>query len=129
MTLYQLDDADAVLGADRLDVRAADHLHPRAERRLEAETLVDEVDVVVDGLRHRDDADGEPAPRDLRDDRDGAAASPVTSHDEEHADPELDEPIYHRARVLIAARGAEHGAARVVDLRDEVGRELDGLVP
>ena len=113
---HQLDEADAVARARRLDVRAADRLHRGREGALEAEAAVDEVDVVVDRLRDPDDRDGQPAPLDLRDDLARAAQRAVAADHEQHADAERRERVDHLDRVLAAARRAEHGAALLVDL-------------
>jgi hypothetical protein len=74
---HQFDDCDSVFRPFGFDVCAPDDVDRSSERRLEPKASIDEVDVVVDRLRHADDGDGEPPPRNLIHQRDGAAQRAV----------------------------------------------------
>src|SRR5207245_2532642 len=97
---HQLDQADAVAGAGRLDARAPNDLDGGGVRALEAEAAIDEVDVVVDGLGHRHHADLQGAPLDLRGQLHGPADGPVAPDHEEDVDAQRLEVVDHLARVL-----------------------------
>ena len=92
----------------------------------ETEGLVDVADVVVDGLGNGDDADGQLAPLDLHGDVVRAAAGAVAADAEQHVDVHAGQGIDDDAGVLVAPGGAENGPARLVDVIDHFGRELDG---
>ena len=77
---------DAVARARGLHVGAADHLDGGRERALEPEAPIDEMDVVVDGLRDADDGDLQPAPLHLGDDGLRPAQRAVAADHEEHVD-------------------------------------------
>ena len=120
--LYQ---PDAIVGAFGLVVRARRENSGHVDRGFKAEGLVDEGDVVVDGLGDADHADGEAAP--LRFDRDivRAARGAVAADAEYEVDVHAREGFDHDLGALLAARGAEDGAALLVDVVGVVLVELD----
>ena len=73
------------------------------DRRLEAEGLVEEVQVVVDGLGDADDADGQIVLLDLLDEGVCAALGAVAADGEEHVDVEAVERLDHLLGGLLAA--------------------------
>jgi hypothetical protein len=123
---HQLHHSDAVPGSGGFHVRAADHVHRSGEGRLEAEGAIDEVDVVVDRLGDADHADRQAPLVNLRHQAHRAAERAVSPDHEQHTDVELLQAIDHLARILVAARRAEHGAARLMRVRDHRGREPHG---
>ena len=122
---HELDEADAVAAALGLHVGGLDDGFRRRHGRLEAEGAAHEVEVVVDRLRDADDADRELAPlaflRDVARRAEGAVAADAEEEVDVHAHEGLDD----LARVLLAARGAENGAAEGVDRVDGVGVEQE----
>mmetsp|Transcript_72628 Transcript_72628/g.203938 ORF Transcript_72628/g.203938 Transcript_72628/m.203938 type:complete len:242 (-) Transcript_72628:247-972(-) len=58
---YQLQDAHTALRARRLDPSVPDHIRGRRHRGLKAEGLLEDQDVVVDGVRHTHHAQPHPA--------------------------------------------------------------------
>ena len=129
MPAHQLDETDAVARGHRLDPRAADRIDRGRVRRQVAEAAVDEADVVVDRLGHPDHRDPCAAAAHLVGDPQRAGERAVAADDEQHADAVRLEVVDQLGRVLRAARGAEHRAAVVVDVRDRLGREHHRLVP
>ena len=119
MASHQLDDADAVARALRLDVCAANHVDGRRECRLEPETSIDEMDVVVDGLWDAHDADRKFPLLDLGHDRHGASHGSIAADDEKDADAHPLEGPHHLDRILTSARSPERGPSLVVNVRDE----------
>ena len=81
-----------------------------------SERLVDEGDVVVDGLGDGDDADGEPAPRRLLGDVVSASRRAVAADAEEKVDVHSRESIDHYRGILRTAGTAEDGSAGFVDV-------------
>src|SRR6185369_8551556 len=67
MLFHHLHQANAVVGAGRLDVGAANRLGGGGGGALEPEAAIDEVDVVVDRLGDPDHRDRQLAPLDLAD--------------------------------------------------------------
>ena len=108
---HQPDQPDAVRRRLRLHPRGPDRVAGQAERRLEAEALVDQRDVVVDGLGDADHGDPQAPLADHPHDLHGAAHRAVAADDEQHVDVEPLEAVDDLLGVLVAARGAEHGAA------------------
>ena len=121
---HQLHEPDAAGSRARLDVRRADRLRRPRERGPEAEAVVDERDVVVDRLRDADDRDPQPALGDHVGDRLRAVQRPVAADDDEDVDPELLEAVDDLLGVLAPARAAEDRAAVLVDVLDDVRRQL-----
>ncbi len=112
----------------RLDVGAANRLDRGGERALEAEAAIDEVDVVVDGLRDADHRDEQAAPLDLGDDLDGAAQRAVAADDEQRADAQRLQPVDHLDGILAAARRPQHGPALLVNLAHPRRAKPHGVV-
>jgi len=65
----------------------------------------------------------------LCDERHGTAARAIPTDHEQHADAELHQAVGHLFRVLVAARGTEHGATLVVNFSDGLGRQRERLMP
>ena len=118
--------ADAVVGALRLVVRAGGEPAAGRDGGFETERLVDEADIVVDGLRNRDDADGEPATLRLHRNVVRAARGAVAADAEQQIDVHAHQRIDHHAGVFLAARGAEDGAALLVDVVGVLVGQHDG---
>ncbi len=85
-------------------------------RRDKTEGALDKGDVVVDGLGHADDGDGQAAPGDLGGDGRRAVQRAVATDGEQDADTAGHQRIDHAADVLIAARRAQHCAAELADV-------------
>jgi hypothetical protein len=132
---HELDDPDAVLGALGLDVRGVDGALRLLHGGVEAEGLVDDGDVVIDGLGHADDGALEAAPLHLLVDGRGALLRAVAADDVHLVDPAVLDAVHDLGRVLAAAGGAQHRAAALVDVVDGARRELhrvarvEALVP
>jgi hypothetical protein len=94
---------------------------------VEAERLVDEVDVVVDRLGHADDRDLQPAALRLVPDAVRALERAVAADQEQDVDPLAIEHVDGDDRVLLAARGAQDRAGDAVDALDHVLREDDRM--
>ncbi len=129
MPPHHLQQADAVVGAGRLDVGAANRLGGGGGGALEAEAAIDEVDVVVDRLGDPHHGDRQLAPLDLADQLGRPPQRPVAADDEQRPDAHLLQLVDHLAGILAAARGAEDGPAQVVDRADHRRREPQRLVP
>jgi hypothetical protein len=108
-------------------VGALERLLDHADGRVEAEGLVDERDVVVDGLGHADHGDLPPAAGHLLVDRVGALEGAVTADTEEDVDFHFLQAVDHHADVLGAARTPEHRPPLVADGADGVARDVHGL--
>ena len=128
ITPHHMDQSDSVRRPFRLVVRGGNHRIGRIDRRLEAEGLVDIIDVVVDRLRDADHADIQSAPFDLLDDVVGAAQRAVAADAEEDLDVHALERFDHHHLVLPAAGAAEHGAADLVDAVHRIGRKHHRLM-
>ena len=116
---HELDQADAVGRASGFAVRAVEDGARRFDRGVVAERLADELDVVVDGLGHADDGDGQLAAGDFLRDGVGAPLGAVAADAEQDVDAALDEEIDHFADFLLSARGGKEGAAVAVDVVDQ----------
>ena len=95
---------------------------------MEAEGLVEEHDVVVDGFGDADDGDLKAAFVDFIGDGQAAAEGAVAADDEEDVDGHAFEAIDDFDGVLVAAGGAEDGAAALVDFGDHFGVEVEDVV-
>ncbi len=87
---HQLHKSDAVEGAARLGVRAADRLDGLGNRRLEPEALVEVEQVVVDGLGNAVNGDWKPPATRLRRNGDSRPHRAVTADDVEYVYSKLD---------------------------------------
>src|SRR5690606_29743444 len=126
MTSHELHETDPVPGAEGFDLGASDHLYGCGIGALEAETSVDEVNVVVDGLRNADDGDLRGAPLALFDDAHRAPNGAVAADHEQHVDAVSLEGVDHDRWILIAPGGTQQGPSLVVDGVDDLGCEWDG---
>ena len=122
---HQFDQADAVARPHCFDARAAYHVHRRRIRAFEAKAAIDEMDVVVDGLRHADDRDLQAAPFYFRRELHRCADGAVAADHEQDVDGVGLEIVDHFAGILRAARRAEDGAALVMDVRHRLRGQLD----
>ena len=95
---------------------------------LEAKGLLDEADVVVDGLGDADDSDFEVAPRHFLEDGAPGFHGAVAADDEEHVDVAALQGIDDLTGILRSAGGAEHRAAEKMDVPHLVRGELDVAV-
>ncbi len=86
MAAHELDQSDSIGCADGFDVRSAEGSGGFGEGGLEAEALVDELDVVVDGFGDADDGDVAAAGGGLLRDAHSAADGSVAADDEEEVD-------------------------------------------
>ena len=125
---HELHEAEPVEGPVRLVVGARDDVGRAEHGGLETERAVDEVKVVVDGLRDADDRDGLLALLDFLRDGVCAAERAVAADTEQHVDVQAHQGVDHDGGLLVAAGAAEDGAAVVLDGVDHVGVEHDGRV-
>ena len=125
---HEFYEPEPVEGAVRFVVGAGNHVGCAEHRGLETECLVDEVQVVVDGLGNADDRDGLLSLLDFFGNRVGAAEGAVTADAEEHVDVEAHQGIDHDGGLLHAAGAAEDGAAVFLDGVDNIGVQRDGRV-
>ena len=86
LAAHELDDAHAEGTAESFGVRALNGLRGLGHGGLEAKGLLDEADVVVDGLGDADDGDFEVAPRHFLEDGAPGFHGAVAADDEEHVD-------------------------------------------
>jgi len=122
---HNLDDADAVDGAEGLDVRGRDGVNGFGDGGLEAERFLNETQIVIDCFRYTDDGDSQAALLYLFGDGEHALLSAVAADAEEDVDAHLFECIDDVLAALAkAARGAENRAAPRVNLGDDIGIEL-----
>ncbi len=109
---HELHQADAVAGPLGLAVGRVDGLAPASDDGgLETERLLDEGDVVVDGLGDADHADFQAPPPDLLGDGLGPAQGAVAADREQDAHVHPLQGVDHLDDVLGAAGRAQDGAA------------------
>mmetsp|Transcript_50328 Transcript_50328/g.109079 ORF Transcript_50328/g.109079 Transcript_50328/m.109079 type:complete len:504 (+) Transcript_50328:454-1965(+) len=125
---HQLHDTDALVAARRFDPRVADYIRSGRDGRVEAEGAVKEEHVVVDGLRHADNGDGdllhlerlvEQVARELR---------AIAADHEKEVDLEALQRRGNLLRVEAAAPSLKDRASLHVNLLDKLRCQLDRLV-
>ena len=124
---HQLDDADPVVRGERLGVRGVDGGPRVLDGGVEADRLVHERDVVIDGLGNGDDRDLRAAARDLVDDLGGRAQRAVAADGEQRVDRVALERVDERGATLVGPRHAQHGSTQPVHVTDDLGRERHRL--
>src|SRR4051812_41042202 len=117
MAAHEFDKADAIARTHRLDPRAAHHIHRGGIRTFEAEAAIDEMDIVVDGLRYADHRDFEAAPFDLCRELHCAADGAIATDDKKNVYAVGLKIIDNFTGVLRAARRAENSAALMMNMR------------
>jgi len=125
---HELHEADPHGGPLRLHVGALDRPDGLGDGRVEPEALLDEDEVVVDGLGDADHADLQfPAGRLLRD-QPGGLHRAVAADDEEEIDVHPFQGVHHLADVLASPGGGEDAAPEILDVLDHVGGQLHEFV-
>lgn len=128
VTAHELHEAEPVKGAIRLVVGARDDVGRAEHGGLETERAVDEVQIVVDGLRDADDRDGLLALFDFLRDGVRAAKRAVAADAEQHIDVQAHQGVDHDGGFLVAAGAAEDSAAVVLDGVNHVWVEHNGRI-
>ena len=128
LTPHQFHEADAHGGAFGFHVGALDRLDGLGDGRVETETLLDEHQIVVDGLGDADHADLELSACNLVGDDLGGLHGAVPADDEEEVDVHPLQGVDHFGDVLVAPGRREDAAAEILDVLDDVRCELEEVV-
>mmetsp|Transcript_76020 Transcript_76020/g.211230 ORF Transcript_76020/g.211230 Transcript_76020/m.211230 type:complete len:242 (+) Transcript_76020:228-953(+) len=113
---HELHDADALVAARGFDPAVADDLRGRRHSAVEAEGLVEEQDVVIDGLWNADDAERQASFFRLRVKHVPSVLGPVAADDEQHVNAHLFDVVANLDRVKASTAGLQDAATLHVDL-------------
>mmetsp|Transcript_1803 Transcript_1803/g.5125 ORF Transcript_1803/g.5125 Transcript_1803/m.5125 type:complete len:256 (-) Transcript_1803:723-1490(-) len=125
ITAHKLHDADALIAARGLDPAIPNDTGGSLDRGVKAKGSINEEDVVVDRLRHPDDADLKLLLPGLLVKQVASKLRAVAADDKQHVDPELTELGADFGCVEAAAACLEYRAALHVNLLNKLWCELD----
>mmetsp|Transcript_105212 Transcript_105212/g.304335 ORF Transcript_105212/g.304335 Transcript_105212/m.304335 type:complete len:889 (-) Transcript_105212:6713-9379(-) len=125
MPPHELHQANAISIASRLGVSGLHSLQCLGTRRVEAEGPIQDVEVVLHGLRDRDDRALVATIEQELLDVDAPAVRAVSADDEELADAPGLQGCGHLLGGWVAAVVHEHAAALHVDVLHDLGRQID----